>query len=135
MAGKIVDAMENIILEPTTETPKVVLDKDNSVIEISGNSLPEDVTAFYGPIIEWIDKYMANPNQKTEIDLSFDYYNTSSSKMILKILEKFREIHRKGYAVIVNWHYMEDDEDMAEAGEDYAEHLKLPFNFIAIQHQ
>ncbi len=127
--------MESIVLEPTTETPKVVLDKEKSIFEFSGNSLPEDVTSFYNPIMEWIDNYMANPNQKTELDLSFDYYNTSSSKMILKILEKFREIHRKGYTVVVNWHYMEDDEDMVEAGEDYAEHLKLPFNFIASQRQ
>ena len=127
--------MESIILEPTTETPKVVLDKEKSIFEFAGNSLPEDVTSFYNPIMEWIDDYMANPNQKTELDLSFDYYNTSSSKMILKILEKFREIHRKGYTVVVNWHYMEDDEDMVEAGEDYAEHLKLPFNFSASQRQ
>ena len=127
--------MESIILEPTTETPKVVLDKEKSIFEFAGNSLPEAVTSFYNPIMEWIDDYMANPNQKTELDLSFDYYNTSSSKMILKILEKFREIHRKGYTVVVNWHYMEDDEDMVEAGEDYAEHLKLPFNFIASQRQ
>jgi len=133
LAGKIADVMENIVIEPTTETPKVVLDKEMSKFVFSGNSLPEDVTSFYTPIMEWIDAYMANPNQKTELDLSFDYYNTSSSKMILKILEKFREIHRKGYTVVVNWHYMEDDEDMVEAGEDYAEHLKLPFNFIAIQ--
>lgn len=135
MAGKNADVMDSIILEPTTETPKVVLDKEKSIFEFSGNSLPEDVTSFYNPIMEWIDDYMANPNQKTELDLSFDYYNTSSSKMILKILEKFREIHRKGYTVVVNWHYMEDDEDMVEAGEDYAEHLKLPFNFIASQRQ
>lgn len=135
LAGKNADVMDSIILEPTTETPKVVLDKEKSIFEFSGNSLPEDVTSFYNPIMEWIDDYMANPNQKTELDLSFDYYNTSSSKMILKILEKFREIHRKGYTVVVNWHYMEDDEDMVEAGEDYAEHLKLPFNFIASQRQ
>ncbi len=125
--------MERIELEPTMETPKVLLDKDNAVIEFAGNSLPEDVNSFYGPILEWIDKYIENPNETTEINLKFDYYNTSSSKMILKILEKFREIHKKGYTVVVNWHYMEDDEDMIEAGEDYAEHLKIPFNMIPIQ--
>ena len=83
LAGKNVGVMESIILEPTTETPKVVLDKEKSIFEFAGNSLPEDVTSFYNPIMEWIDDYMANPNQKTELDLSFDYYNTSSSKMIL----------------------------------------------------
>lgn len=125
--------MDRLELEPTTETPRVILDREQSRIELSGNSLPEDVLSFYEPIIEWIDKYVENPNPKTQVDLSFDYYNTSSSKMILKILERFREVHRKGYDVTVNWHYMEDDEDMVEAGEDLAEHLKIPFNFIPIQ--
>ncbi|HPD94246.1 MAG: DUF1987 domain-containing protein [Bacteroidales bacterium] len=126
--------MEKLEIESTTETPKVLLDKEKSIIEFAGNSLPEDVTSFYNPILEWIDTYVENPNAKTLIDMSFDYYNTSSSKMILKILEKFREIHRKGYEVQVNWHYMDDDEDMIEAGEDYAEHLKIPFKLIPIQH-
>lgn len=125
--------MDRVEIDPTMETPKVVLDKDKAIIEFSGNSLPEDVNSFYRPVLEWIDKYIDNPNEKTEINMKFDYYNTSSSKMILKILEKFREVHKKGYSVVVNWHYMEDDVDMIEAGEYYAEHLKLPFKMIPIR--
>jgi len=126
--------MDKIIIEPTLETPRVVLDRDSSIIEFSGNSLPEDVNTFYAPILEWIDNYVDNPNQQTEVSMNFDYYNTSSSKMILRILERFRDIYRKGYPVVVNWLYMEDDEDMVEAGEDFADHLKIPFKFIPIQH-
>ena len=125
--------MEKIILNPTTETPKVVLDKENARIELSGNSLPEDVNSFYKPILFWFDEYSINPNPKTEVVMNFEYYNTSSSKMILKILEKFRDIHRKGFDVEVQWHYMDDDEDMIEAGEDYFEHVKIPFKFVAHQ--
>jgi len=122
--------MEKIVLEPTTETPKVVLDKENSIFEFSGNSLPEDVTTFYSPILEWFDEYASAPNDKTQIIFNFEYYNTSSSKMILRLLEKFRDIHRQGYDLEVHWHFMEDDEDMIEAGEDYSENIKVPFKFI-----
>jgi hypothetical protein len=125
--------MEKIILDPTNETPKVVLDKDGSLFEISGNSLPEDVTSFYTPILTWFDEYSISPNSKTEVVFNFEYYNTSSSKMILKLLEKFKEIYRKGFEVEVQWHYMDDDEDMIEAGEDYSEHIKVPFKFISHQ--
>lgn len=125
--------MDTITLEATTETPKVTLDKDKSVFEFMGNSLPEDVGNFYNPILEWLDLYVTEPNPHTKLNMKFDYYNTSSSKMILKILERFRDIHRKGYDVVVAWHYQEDDEDMIEAGEDYAEHLKIPFEFIPEQ--
>jgi hypothetical protein len=123
--------MEKIVIEPTNETPKVVLDKENSIFEFSGNSLPEDVTSFFHPILTWFDDYAKAPNEKTKITFNLEYYNTSSSKMILKLLEKFRDIHRNGYDVEVHWHYMEDDEDMIEAGEDYSENIKVPFKFIS----
>lgn len=122
--------MEKIVLEPTNETPKVVLDKENSIFEFSGNSLPEDVTTFYNPILSWFDEYANSPNDKTHVVFNFEYYNTSSSKMILKLLEKFRDIHRQGFDFEVHWHFMEDDEDMIEAGEDYSENIKIPFKFI-----
>jgi hypothetical protein len=122
--------MEKIVIEPTSETPKVVLDKENSIFEFSGNSLPEDVVTFFSPILTWFDEYANAPNERTEVIFSLDYYNTSSSKMILKLLEKFRDIHRKGYEVEVHWHFMEDDEDMIEAGEDYSESIKVPFKFF-----
>lgn len=123
--------MEKIVIEPTNETPKVILDKENDLFEFSGNSLPEDVANFYYPILSWFDEYAKAPNGKTKVIFNFEYYNTSSSKMILKILEKFRDIHRSGSEVEVHWHYMEDDEDMIEAGEDYSENIKVPFKFIA----
>jgi hypothetical protein len=123
--------MEKIVIEPTTETPKVILDKENNIFEFSGNSLPENVATFFTPIIEWFDEYAQKPNKETKIIFNFEYYNTSSSKMILKLLETCRGIHRDGYNIEVHWHYMDDDEDMIEAGEDYSENIKVPFKFIA----
>ena len=82
--------MEKIVIEPTLETPKVVLDSESSVIEISGNSLPEDVHSFYSPIISWLDEYKIQPNHRTEVVFNFEYYNTSSSKMILRIRSEER---------------------------------------------
>lgn len=123
--------MEKIILEPTEETPKVILDKENSIFEISGNSLPEDVTTFYNPIIKWFEKYEKAPNEKTVFSFNFEYYNTSSSKMVLRLLEILKDMQRKGHKIEVQWHYLEDDEDMIEAGEDYSENLRIPFTFIS----
>lgn len=124
-------SMEKIVIEPTNETPKVILDKENNIFEFSGSSLPEDVVTFYTPIINWFEEYAKTPNEKTKIIFNFEYYNTSSSKMILKLLEMYKDMHRSGYDIEVHWHFMEDDEDMIEAGEDYSENIKVPFKFIA----
>jgi hypothetical protein len=40
---------------------------------------------------------------------------------------KLEEMHQEGKTVLVNWHYASDDEDMADAGEEYAEIVEIPF--------
>ncbi|HNV80241.1 MAG: DUF1987 domain-containing protein [Tenuifilaceae bacterium] len=123
--------MERFFLKPTNETPRIELDKVKNIFEISGTSLPEDVVQFYTPVLTWLNQYSSNPNEKTVVKFSMDYYNTSSSKMILKILELFKDIYRKGFDVEIHWHYFEDDEDIIEAGEDYSETIKIPFKFFS----
>ena len=39
-------------------------------------------------------------------------------------------IKKSGHIVEINWRFREDDEDMLEAGEIYAERLSMPFNLI-----
>jgi hypothetical protein len=119
--------MDVIKIKGTDDTPNVILDADNNIIEFSGRSLPEDVATFYAPILEWIDEYAKSPNEKTEVIIKLEYFNTASSKMILDILLKFEEIHNEGHEVVVSWYYMEDDEDMEEAADEYADIVDIPF--------
>lgn len=119
--------MDVIKIKGTDDTPNVILDAENNIIEFSGRSLPEDVATFYAPILEWIDGYAKSPNDKTEVIIKLEYFNTASSKMILDILLKFEEIHNEGQDVVVSWYYMEDDEDMEEAADEYADIVDIPF--------
>jgi len=122
--------METINIEPTDETPFVILDAANNKFEMAGKSLPEDVTSFYDPILEWLDAYSSSPNSMTNFVFRMDYFNTASSKMILDILLKLEEINEDGNDVKVSWYYPEDDEDMEEAGEEYADIVEIPFEQI-----
>lgn len=119
--------METINVAATDETPKVVLDAAKNVFEFSGKSLPEDVTVFYDPIIAWLDAYAASPNNPTTVVFKMDYFNTASSKLILDILMKFEEIHEEHDCVSIHWYYLEDDEDMEEAGEEFSDIVDVPF--------
>jgi hypothetical protein len=119
--------MEVIKIKGTDDTPNVILDADNKIIEFSGRSLPEDVVTFYEPVLAWISEYAKNPNDKTEVIFRLEYFNTASSKILLDILLKFEDIHNNGKEVVVQWYYQEDDEDMQEAGEEYSEIVDIPF--------
>ena len=124
--------MDLIKIAGTDDTPTVILDAANNIFEISGRSLPEDVAAFYKPILEWMDKYIQAPAAKTIFSFKLVYFNTASSKMLLDVLMKLEELHQNGKDVLVKWHYPEDDEDMKEAGEEYADIVDIPFEQIAV---
>lgn len=125
--------MEVLNIKGTQETPEVMFDKQAGVFSISGKSLPEDVKEFYNPLIEWIENYSNEPNPETNLKVKMEYFNTASSKMLLEIFELFKNLHDSGNKVTVDWYYQEDDEDMQDAGEDYADIVELPFNFISYQ--
>ncbi len=117
----------------TDDTPTVTLDAGNDLFEISGRSLSEDVTAFYNPILEWLDVYAASPNPKTVFAFKLVYFNTASSKLLLDVLMKLDDLSSDGHEVLVKWFYPEDDEDMQEAGEEYADIVEIPFEHIAYE--
>ena len=107
--------------------------EENKILEISGRSLPEDVTAFYEPVLNWLNEYSENPNDKTVFNFKLTYFNTASSKLLLDILMKLEEMHENGNNVLVRWHFPEDDEDMEEAGEEYADIVDVPFMQVVIE--
>jgi len=122
--------MEVIKIVGTDDTPSVTMDVANEIFEVSGRSLPEDVAAFYEPIIDWLDRYSEEATGKTVFNFKLVYFNTASSKMLLDILLKLEEMYESGKEVLIRWHFPDDDEDMEEAGEEYADIVEVPFEQI-----
>jgi hypothetical protein len=120
-------------VEATQSTPEVKLDKDNGKFEFAGRSLPENAKEFYNPIMDWLESYAQQPNDKTKVVFNFEYFNTASSKMILDVIEKLKGIKDNGKELDIDWCYLEEDDDMLEAGEDYSDITELPFNFISYE--
>lgn len=117
--------MDILNLEGTEDTPKIILDKKNGIMEISGRSLPEDSTEFYKPVLDWIESYAQDPNPTTIFVFKLEYFNTASSKLILDVLYALEDI--KG--IKVQWHFHDEDEDMEEAGQEFSELVEIPFEF------
>jgi hypothetical protein len=122
--------MEALDIQGTNDTPKVILDPENNIFEISGRSLPEDVVTFYRPVLEWLEDYKAEPLDYTEFVFRYIYFNTATSKLIQDVLIKLEELYESGNNVQVMWFYEEDDEDMQDAGEEFLENTDVPFELI-----
>ncbi len=124
--------MDSLKIEPTPKTPFVFIDSHQGFMEIKGMSASENAPVFYKPVLDWLDNYGFNPKPVTKVGVSFKYFNTSSAKCILDVLERFANLNNSGIPVVINWYYLKDDEEMQEAGENFSEILELPFNMLAV---
>jgi len=125
--------MQKLIIKKTFESPAVNFDPDNGLLEIEGKLIPENAKRFYKPILDWLDEYTQKPQSSTQVKLHFYYFNTISSKFILKILTKLDGIYKNGFAVNIEWRYFENDEDGLEEGEEFSELTSVPFEFVMIR--
>jgi hypothetical protein len=123
--------------EETRKTPKVIIDKKNGYIEMEGNSIPENVRAFYNEIVEELKNailFWEAPNiDNLKFIVKLYYFNSSSAKFIYDLLASFIGLHKKGKNISVEWYYEDDDIDEKEAGEELSEMLSFPFNFHEIK--
>ncbi len=129
---KAAPKLDFFYLEGTLDSPEVLLDKEGGLIKFSGRSLPEDAKSFYKPIMEWIENYAKSNLLNTRIIFQFEYINSSSSKMILELLDQIKQIfeNEKEDLLYIEWRYLDDDDDMLEAGEDFEERVGFNFKFV-----
>ena len=118
--------MEQLKIKGTEDSPNVIFSKEENKFCISGKSMPEDTKEFYLPIKEWLNNYFISPNDETCFEFEMIYFNTSSSKMILDIFYILKDAIDNNHNVKVKWDWQEDDEEMVEAGEDFAEIVEIP---------
>ncbi len=50
--------MEILQIAEKNHTPRILLDPESGIFEFEGISLPEDLFAFYMPVLEWFDTYI-----------------------------------------------------------------------------
>ncbi len=125
--------MKDLILESkngTYITPAIRFMVETGVCEISGESFLEETAKFYTPIVEWLKNYTISENSTLIFSIKLTYFNTSTSKWILNILNILREYEQDGNNLIVNWYYDEDDIDMQDDIEDYELDAGLKINKI-----
>ncbi|MEA3317178.1 MAG: DUF1987 domain-containing protein [Bacteroidota bacterium] len=125
--------MEKLLIEGTLDTPNIILDKDLGKFEISGKSFPEETKRFYTPVVNWLEEYCKNPNEKTNFFFKLDYFNSSTSTVFLDIIYLLDKLYKKNNNITIHWHHLDIDDDMLEAGEEFEEMVSIPFEYKAIK--
>lgn len=123
--------MQNLFIEKSKSTPEINFDASTGLLEIKGESYPENVAIFYEIVINWIREYLTTAQ---EMRLVFDivYFNSSTSKVFFTILDLLEQEVSNGKNISVIWRCDQENEVAIECGEEFKEDLQfLPFD-IAI---
>ena len=119
--------MTKIATKATAQTPEILFDSRKGELSISGKSYPENVNETYKDLFEAIKTYAISPLDKTTVNFNWLYYNTATSKIIIKLISELKII---GTTLVVNWTVQEGFDMMIEKAELIAEILNTEINII-----
>lgn len=124
--------MQRYFIAETKSSPAIDFDPATNLLSLIGQSYPENAFKFYEPVLEWADEYLARLSPDTEANLEFQmpYMNTSSTKCLMMLLDKFDSAYSQGKRVAVRWICNADNESEFECAEELKEDLSLPFAIL-----
>lgn len=117
--------MNSLAIPATGRTPGVWFDFASGHLRVTGESYPDDVAGFFGPIFEALRCFLDRPDGGAiRFDMELLYFNSSSAKALMNIFQMLETVARAGRPVTLTWCVEENDDSMRELGEDFAEDLR-----------
>lgn len=121
--------MQKFFIEASKHSPQILVDFENSLVEISGRSYPENGIQFYKEPKNMI-KLLVESGKKAVIKFDISYLNSASSRAMSDIFEMLESAKLNGALLDIIWFYDNDNELSREIGDDFAE--EFPQLTIAI---
>lgn len=117
--------MDNIKIEPTSNTPTVDFNFAENRLYLGGESFSEEVAVMFDGLFEKIKLYLSEGGPK-EVELVFEwvYFNSFSSRKIFQLLTMMDEAADEGHSVTITWCYRSFDDNMLEFGEEFGEDIE-----------
>ena len=98
---------------------------------MQGDSYPENSFEFFGPVIDWIERYLKESAAPFYLELRLIYMNTSSAKAMMDIFDLLEDAHGQGRKVSVNWYYDPRNERVLDLAGEFREDCSFPFEIAA----
>jgi hypothetical protein len=116
--------MTQISIPASERSPNIEFDFGTNSFAIRGESYPEDVNAFYGPLMERFEAHL-NDLQDATVSFTFEliYFNSSTAKILIGLFETLDQAAENGNDVSVAWLFEADDDNMEEMGQEFGEDL------------
>jgi hypothetical protein len=112
------EELRDLIIARTAKTPQIEMKYKNGELSLSGKSLPENASRIYEPALSWVNRYILQPQPVTNLRLNLEYFNTSSTLWISKILRALTRISNPDYRLFVHIYMPLEEYDDMKNSED-----------------
>ncbi len=113
---------------PTSKTPEVLLNP-KGIIKIKGRAIDESKTKFSDEIMSWIDSYLLNPAESTEVIIALEYLNSFNSIILASVLRLLSQVNQQSKNLVIKWYIDKDDDDLLERGQYISSTFNIPIEF------
>jgi len=115
----VMKELKNLFIEQSDKTPLIDLNNMSGELILAGKSIPINAPRIYEPILDWVNEYVKNPRQTTNLRLNLEYFNTASSIWIAKIVKALTSINKPEYVLILHIYFpVEDFDDIDDIKDD-----------------
>jgi hypothetical protein len=121
--------LNEVHILPTKTTPEIFLNP-KGIIKIKGRAIDESRDKAPEQMTTWIDAYVLNPPQLTEVIIALEFLNSFNTLVLTSTLKKISQVIRLGKKIAIRWYYEEDDVDIFERGEYISATVNIPTEFI-----
>jgi hypothetical protein len=121
--------LKNVFIEPTSKTPQIDLNHLTGELILSGRSIPENAADLYEQTLKWVNQYVVNPRHTTNLRLNLEYFNTSSSIWLAKIVKSLCSIKQPECTLIIHLYFNIEEFDSMEV-EDLKDALSPVIDMI-----
>lgn len=126
-----------LLIKPTKFSPKIQFYPEKILFEISGFSLPENVSNFYAPVVQWLDEYIdwykvnkEHISKKFKASFNLTYFNSGSLRFFINIIKKIVTLQELKVEVQILWYFDRDDIEIKDSGVEISDIVNFPFEFV-----
>lgn len=115
-----------LLQDATHTTPAVRFEPEQGILSLVGRAMPIDAGLFFEPLLRFIERYARQPAAETVFVCHLDYFNSGSSMLLGRLFAMLNQVPN----LRVEWRYHPDDEDLLEAGQEFAHICHQPFTYM-----
>jgi hypothetical protein len=103
--------MDKLIVAGTPKTPGIDFDYMTGDLTLTGKSIPENAAKIYEPALKWVQEYVLVAKPVTNFRLNLEYFNSSSTLWISKIVKTLCSINKRDYTLLIHIYFNIEDYD------------------------